>query len=74
MCLFRRSRDYETKGSRAPTLHAIASVLAAQVYDVLKQEHPETGKNPNEAYVTELRKLTAASWRESGVASLREPG
>ena len=57
--------------SRRDALHAIASVLAAQVYDVLKHEQPETGKDPNEAYAAELRLLTAASWRDSGVASLR---
>ena len=55
--------------SRHDAVHAIASVLAAQVYDVLKHEHPETGKDPNEAYAAELRQLTAASWREPGVAS-----
>ena len=66
---FKRLR---TEGlSRHDAIHAIASVLAAQVYDVLKHEQPETGKNPNEAYAAELRQLTAASWRESGVASLR---
>ena len=57
--------------SRHDAVHAIASVLAAQVYDVLKHEQPETGHDPNEAYAAELRQRTAASWRESGVASLR---
>ena len=57
--------------SRHDAVHAIASVLAVQVYDVLRHEHPETGKDPNEAYAAELRQLTAASWRESGVASRR---
>ena len=52
--------------SRHDAVHAIASVLAAQVYDVLKHEQPETGNDPNEAYAAELRQLTAASWRESG--------
>ena len=54
--------------SRHDSVHAIASVLAAQVYDVLKHEQPETGKDPNEAYAAELRQLTAARWRDSGVA------
>ena len=57
--------------SRHDAVHAIASVLAAQVYDVLKHEQPETGKDPNEVYAAELRQLTAASWRDSGVASPR---
>ena len=57
--------------SRHDAIHAIGSVLAAQVYDVLKREQPDAGQDPNEAYATELRKLTAASWHDSGVASLR---
>ena len=57
--------------SRHDAVHAIGSVLAAQVYDVLKREQPDAGKDPNEAYATELRKLTAASWHDSGVASPR---
>ena len=57
--------------SRHDAIHAIGSVLAAQVYHVLKREQPDAGKDPNEAYATELRKLTAASWLDSGVASLR---
>ncbi len=52
--------------SRHDAVHAIGSVLAAQVYDVLKREQPDTGKDPNEAYATELRKLTAESWRNAG--------
>ena len=40
---------------------------AAQVYDVLKHEQPEKDKDPNEAYAAELRQLTAARWRDSGV-------
>jgi hypothetical protein len=52
--------------SRHEAVHAIASVLAAQVYDVLKHEPPNTGKDPNEAYAAELRQLTAESWRKSG--------
>ena len=54
--------------SRHDAVHAIASVLAAQVYEVLKHQQPETGKYPNEAYAAELRQLTAARWRDSGVA------
>ena len=52
--------------SRHDAVHAIASVLAAQVYDVLKHEQPDTGKDPNEAYAAELRQLTAESWHKAG--------
>ena len=52
--------------SRHDAVHAIGSVLAAQVYDVLKREQMDTGKDPNEAYATELRKLTAESWHNAG--------
>ena len=52
--------------SRHDAVHAIGSVLAAQVYDVLKHEQPASGEDPNEAYAEELRKLTAASWRNTG--------
>jgi hypothetical protein len=51
--------------SRHDAVHAIGSVLAAQVYDVLKREQPDAGQDPNEAYATELRKLTAKSWRNA---------
>ena len=57
--------------ARHEAVHAIGSVLAAQVYDVLKREQPDAGKDPNEAYATELGKLTAATWHDSGVASSR---
>ena len=52
--------------SRHDAVHAIGLVLAAQVYDVLKREQPDTGKDPNEAYATELRRLTAESWHNAG--------
>jgi Domain of unknown function (DUF1841) len=52
--------------SRHDAVHAIGSVLAAQVYDALKSEQPDAGENRNEAYATELRKLSAKSWRDAG--------
>ena len=52
--------------SRHDAVHAIGSVLAAQVYDVLKRQQPDTSSDPNEAYATELRKLTAESWHNAG--------
>jgi hypothetical protein len=52
--------------SRHDAVHAIGSVLAAQVYDALKREQPDAGKDLNEVYATELRKLTAESWHNAG--------
>ena len=52
--------------SRHDAIHAIGSVLAAQVYDMLKHEQPDAGKDPNEACATELRKLTADTWHNAG--------
>jgi hypothetical protein len=51
--------------SRHDAVHAIGSVLAAQVYDVLKREEPSDGEDLNEAYAAELRQLTAESWRNA---------
>lgn len=51
--------------SRHDALHAIGSVLAAVVYDVLQDQEPR-GDDVNEAYAAELRKLTAESWRSLG--------
>jgi hypothetical protein len=42
----------------------VASVLASQVYDLLKT--PEQQADPNAAYYSELHQLTADSWRASG--------
>lgn len=52
--------------SRHDAVHAVGSVLAAQVYDVLKREEPDEGTEPNETYASQLRQLTAASWRSAG--------
>lgn len=52
--------------SRHDAIHAIGSVLAAQVYDALKGERQGGGQDPNEAYAAELRTLTAATWRNAG--------
>jgi hypothetical protein len=41
--------------SRHDAVHAIGSVLAAQVYDVLKQENLCHNTDPNERYAEELR-------------------
>jgi len=52
--------------SRHDAVHAIGSVLAAQVYDVLKQENRGNDKDPNEAYAAQLRQLTAEQWQHAG--------
>ena len=52
--------------SRHDAVHAIASVPAAQVYDVLKHERPDTDTEPNDAYAAGLRQLTAKSWHKAG--------
>ena len=49
---------------RHDAVHAIGSVLASEVYDSLKA--PADRTDPNAAYDSELRELTAASWRTSG--------
>ena len=46
---------------RHDAVHAIGSVLASHVYDLLKA--PEERIDPNAAYYAELRKLTAVTWR-----------
>ena len=52
--------------SRHDAVHAIGSVLAAQVYDVLKREQPAVNGDPNQSYAAELRQLTAESWHNTG--------
>ena len=49
---------------RHDAVHAIGSVLASHVYDILKTS--EARADPNAAYYSELHQLTAASWRASG--------
>ena len=48
--------------TRHEAIHAIGSVLAAQVFDILKSQ-PSGESDPNQAYATELRALTAAKRR-----------
>lgn len=49
--------------SRHDAVHAIGSVLAAQVYDILRRGKADAGPDPNDTYGAELRKLTAESWQ-----------
>ena len=48
---------------RHDAIHAVGSVLAKQIYDLSKGGTP-TG-NPNEAYWTELKRLSAKEWRRA---------
>src|ERR1700681_4210330 len=46
---------------RHDAVHAIGSVLASHVYDLLKA--PEERTDPNTTYYAELSKLNATAWR-----------
>lgn len=48
--------------SRHDALHAVASVLAANLYDLLNGEH--VPDNPQASYEEELATLTARKWRD----------
>lgn len=48
--------------SRHDAIHAIASVLSANVYDSLQAQ--DAGTTANARYYAELERLTAASWRK----------
>ena len=47
---------------RHDAIHAIGSVLAAHLYELMKGETPR-GLDPNSEYFKGLEKLTAAGWR-----------
>ncbi len=48
---------------RHDAIHAIGSVVAEQVWDILRENH--RGRDPNEEYNRRLQSLTAASWRQN---------
>jgi len=57
---------------RHDAIHAIGSVAAAHIYDLLRaaddvglQDKLNSGEDPNEPYFAELECLTAKSWRRS---------
>lgn len=52
--------------NRHDAIHAIGSVLAEHIYELLKQEHPVRTIDPNVAYLDGLKKLTAVAWRGAG--------
>ncbi len=45
---------------RHDAIHAIASVLAEHVYDIIQRHSPEA--DPNKPYYQALEKLTVATW------------
>ena len=53
--------------TRHDAIHAIGSVLAERIYDLLKHGPPAEPIDPNVVYLDGLRKLTAADWRKSAL-------
>jgi hypothetical protein len=51
---------------RHEAIHAIGSVLAEFMHDLLKA--PQSDTNPNVPYFAALERLTAEDWRRSGAA------
>ncbi len=51
--------------TRHDAIHAVGSVVAEQMFEVLKRLTPP-GTDPNEKYHSRVRSLTAAKWRQSG--------
>jgi len=54
---------------RHEAIHAVGMILMEYLNDVMSRaeaEHPERGRDPNNAYYAALEKLTAQSWRKSG--------
>jgi hypothetical protein len=52
--------------SRHDAIHAIGSVLAEHVYDLLKEEPGPPSGGPNVAYAERLSGLTAKGWLDLG--------
>lgn len=52
--------------SRHDAVHAIGSVLAEHIYELLKGQPGSEGFDPNAAYGAGLKKLTAATWQDAG--------
>lgn len=61
----RRTVDrLQTEGlDRHEAIHAVGSVLAEHMYDLMKTGSPET--DPNNRYWASLEKLTADGWRRA---------
>jgi len=52
--------------NRHDAVHAIGSVLAEHIYELLKAGPAPARVDPNAAYGEGLKKLTAATWRNAG--------
>ena len=46
--------------------HAIGSVLAGHMHDIVSRPDAVSGADPNHAYYAALERLTAEAWLESG--------
>ena len=51
---------------RHDAVHAVASVLAGHMNDLLRGPEPDPTEDPNTAYYAQLEALTAETWRHSG--------
>jgi hypothetical protein len=51
---------------RHDAVHAIGSVLAEHIYELLKAQPASARVDPNAAYGEGLKKLTAAAWQNAG--------
>jgi hypothetical protein len=50
---------------RHDAIHAVGSVLADHIMDILGGPEPDPGVDPNVAYFAELERLTAEAWLRS---------
>ena len=51
---------------RHDALHAIGSVLAMHMHDLVSRPKAASDANPNDAYYAALERLTAEDWLQSG--------
>ena len=51
---------------RHDAIHAIGSVLAMHMHDLISQPEAAPNTDPNDAYYAELERLTAKDWLQSG--------
>ncbi|MGQ0683718.1 DUF1186 domain-containing protein [Bradyrhizobium sp.] len=52
--------------NRHDAIHAIGSVLASHIHDLFRADKPPPGAEVNEAYFSEVERLTAEDWLNSG--------
>ena len=51
---------------RHEAIHAVGSVLAGHIHDLMRRDELKAGEDPNIAYFAALATLTAEEWRRSG--------